>query len=156
MKKVSIPYFQHIIASGLITIVGAWVTWISYTQQPAEAFLFPRLISTVFVALALWTFVKSLLRKTKIGNGLTYSSLSNLLPGLIILIVLVFFVAKPVGFYTASSIAVFIIISFYDRSSNYELKTWLKRIAITICYFLILYGLFAILLKVYTPNEIFF
>ena len=32
---------QHIISSGLVAFVGLWVCGISYTQQPAEAFLFP-------------------------------------------------------------------------------------------------------------------
>jgi hypothetical protein len=72
------------------------------------------------------------------------------------MITFIFFAAKAVGFYTSSSFTVFIIISFYDRRSHYELKSWFKRGLITLGYFFILYGLFAILLKVYTPNELFF
>ena len=66
-----LPRTQHIIASGLVAAVGAWVTYVSYTQTPSEAFLFPRLISNVFVVLALWTFGKAILGKTKVGNGLS-------------------------------------------------------------------------------------
>ena len=66
-----LPRTQHIIASGLVAAVGITVAYISYTQEPAEAFLFPRLISTVFVVLSLWTFGKALLRRTKVGNGLS-------------------------------------------------------------------------------------
>lgn len=156
MKNVTIPYFQHVIVSGIIALIGIWVTFISYTQQPSEAFLFPRLISSIFAALAIWTFIKALLKKTKIGNGMSYNNFLKLLPGLIVMITFIFFAAKAVGFYTSSSCAVFIIISFYDRRSHYELKSWLKRGLITLGYFFILYGLFAILLKVYTPNELFF
>ena len=43
-----LPRNQHIIASGIVASVGIWVTYISYTQEPAAAFLFPRMISTVF------------------------------------------------------------------------------------------------------------
>lgn len=57
---------QHIISSGLVAFVGLWVCGISYTQQPAEAFLFPRLISSVFVALALWTFGKAIMGWSKV------------------------------------------------------------------------------------------
>ena len=156
MKNVTIPYFQHVIVSGIIALIGIWVTFISYTQQPSEAFLFPRLISSIFAALAIWTFIKALLKKTKIGNGMSYDNFLKLLPGLIVMITFIFFATKAVGFYTSSSFAVFIIISFYDRRSHYELKSWLKRGLITLGYFFILYGLFAILLKVYTPNELFF
>ena len=45
--------FQHGIPAGLIALVGLWVCYVSYTQTPAAAFAFPRLISTVFVVLAL-------------------------------------------------------------------------------------------------------
>ena len=62
---------QHIISSGLVAFVGLWVCGISYTQQPAEAFLFPRLISSVFVALALWTFGKAIMGWSKVGNGVS-------------------------------------------------------------------------------------
>ena len=68
-----LPRNQHIVASGLVAAVGAWVTYISYTQEPAAAFLFPRMISTVFVVLALWTFGKALLGKSQVGNGLSIS-----------------------------------------------------------------------------------
>ena len=52
--------FQHAIPAGLIALVGLWVCFVSYTQTPAAAFAFPRLISTVFVAFALWTFFNAL------------------------------------------------------------------------------------------------
>ena len=51
MSDLSMPRLQHIVASGAVAAVGVWVTYISYTQQPSEAFLFPRLIATIFVVL---------------------------------------------------------------------------------------------------------
>ena len=54
-------YLQHRISSGIIAIVAAWVCWISFTQKPAEAFLFPRVIAGFFLVLAIWTFVKALM-----------------------------------------------------------------------------------------------
>ena len=93
MKNVTIPYFQHVIVSGIIALIGIWVTFISYTQQPSEAFLFPRLISSIFAALAIWTFIKALLKKTKIGNGMSYDNFLKLLPGLIVMITFIFFAA---------------------------------------------------------------
>ena len=33
-----LPRVQHIIASGLVAAVGIAVAYISYTQEPAEAF----------------------------------------------------------------------------------------------------------------------
>jgi len=53
-----LPRNQHIVASGLIAAVGISIAYISFTQEPADAFIFPRLISSVFAVLAIWTFVQ--------------------------------------------------------------------------------------------------
>ena len=151
-----LPRTQHIIASGVIAAIGIWVAYISYTQQPSEAFLFPRMISTVFVILAIWTFAKALLGWTKIGNGMSVRAATNLAPGLIIALIYVFWAAKGLGFYTATTIAFFILLSLYDPASHREIKSWVKRVIITACFMAVMYGLFAKLLKVYTPREIYF
>jgi asparagine N-glycosylation enzyme membrane subunit Stt3 len=144
------------IASGVVAAVGLWVTYVSFTQQPSEAFLFPRLISSVFVVLALWTFIKACLGWTKVGDGLSSGQFINLLPGLVIALVYIFWAAKGLGFYTAGAIAFFILLSLYDPASHRELKSWVKRVIITAIFTAVMYGLFALLLKVYTPREIFF
>ena len=156
MSNSSLPRVQHIIGSGVVAAVGATVCYISYTQQPSEAFLFPRLIATVFVVLALWTFVKACLGWTKVGNGLSLTQFSNLIPGLIIALIYIFWAAKGLGFYTATSISFFILLSLYDPAPHRVLKSWVMRIITTVCFMAVMYGLFALLLKVYTPREIFF
>ena len=152
----SLPRVQHIIASGIVAAVGIWVAFVSYTQQPSEAFLFPRIIATVFVVLALWTFVKAILGRTKVGNGLSGEAMRRIAPGLIIAMIFVFWLAKGIGFYTASTIVFFILISIYDPAPHNNLKSWGKRVLITAGFLAVMYGLFAMLLKVYTPREIFF
>jgi hypothetical protein len=154
--SVSLPRVQHIVASGVVAAVGVWVTYVSFTQQPAEAFLFPRLIAIVFVTLALWTFVKACLGWTKVGNGLSMVDFTRLVPGLIIALVYVFWLAKALGFYTAAAISFFVLLSLYDPAPHTALKSWLKRLAITAIFIAVMYGLFAKLLTVYTPREIFF
>ncbi len=154
--SVSLPRFQHIAASGVVAVVGLWVAYLSYTQQPSEAFLFPRLISSVFAVLALWTFAKACLGWTKVGNGLSARQFANLAPGLVVALIYVFWAAQALGFYTATTIAFFCLLSFYDPAPHDALKTWIKRAAITVVFMLVMYGLFAHLLKVYTPREIFF
>lgn len=152
----NLPRLQHVIGSGIVAAVGLWVAYVSYTRQPSEAFLFPRLIATVFVVLALWTFAKACLGWTKVGNGISISQMANLTPGLIVALIYIFWAAKGLGFYTATPIAFFILLSLYDPSSHREVKSWLKRLFITACFVAVMYGLFAKLLKVYTPREIFF
>jgi hypothetical protein len=156
MNDQSLPRLQHCLASGVIAAVGLWVAYVSYTQQPSEAFLFPRLISTVFVVLALWTFFKALLGWTKVGHGLSGQDLGRLAPGLVIALVYIFWGAKALGFYTAGTITFFILLSLYDPASHRLPGTWAKRALITAGFLAVMYGLFAKLLKVYTPREIFF
>ena len=76
--------------------------------------------------------------------------------GLIIALIYIFWAAKGLGFYTATSIAFFILLSLYDPAPHGVLKSWVKRIITTACFMAVMYGLFALLLKVYTPREIFF
>jgi hypothetical protein len=147
---------QHVIASGIVAAVGVGVAYVSYTAQPAQAFLFPRLISTVFVVLALWTFGKALLGKTKVGNGLNRTAVINIAPGLTVSLIYIFWAAKALGFYTATTLTFFILLTLYDPAPHNEVRTWIKRAVITAGFLAVMYGLFAMLLKVFTPREIFF
>ncbi len=151
-----LPRTQHIVASGLVAAVGIAVAYISYTQEPAAAFLFPRMISTVFVVLALWTFGKAMLGRTKVGSGLDMRALRNILPGLVVALVLVYWAAKGLGFYTGTTIAFFILLSLYDPAPHSAVKSWIRRVLITAGFLAVMYGLFAGLLNVFTPREIFF
>ena len=151
-----LPRNQHIIASGVIATIGLTVAYISFTQEPAAAFLFPRLISSVFAVLAIWTFLKAVLGRTKVGNGLSGEAMKNLAPGLIVMVIYVFWAAKGLGFYTATAIAFFILLSLYDPAPHGAIKSWGKRMLITAGFMVVIYGLFAQLLYVFTPREIFF
>jgi hypothetical protein len=156
MNPDALPRFQHIVASGVVAVVGIWVAFVSYTQQPADAFLFPRLISTVFVVLAVWTFFKALMGWTKVGAGMSSAAFLKLLPGLLVALVYIFWAAKGLGFYTATAISFFVLLSLYDPASHRLAGTWLRRLIITAGFMAVMYGLFAKLLVVYTPREIFF
>lgn len=152
----SLPRTQHILASGLVAAVGITVAFISYTQEPSDAFLFPRIISTVFVVLALWTFGKALLGRSKVGAGLSRGAMANILPGLVVMLIYVFWAANTFGFYTAATISFFVLLSLYDPAPHAEMRTWIKRCLITAGFLAVMYGLFAKLLGVFTPREIFF
>lgn len=151
-----LPRNQHIVASGVIAAVGLTVAYISFTQEPADAFIFPRLIASVFAVLALWTFIKALMGRTKVGNGLSGPAMRAMLPGLVISLIYIFWAAKALGFYTATAIAFFVLLSIYDPASHADPKTWVKRILITAGFMAVMYGLFAVVLNVFTPKEILF
>lgn len=148
-------YLQHRISSGIIAVVAIWVCWISFTQRPAEAFLFPRVIAVFFLILALWTFAKAILGRSRVGNGLSRIAAKNMAPGVAVAGIYIFWAAKALGFYTSSTIAFFILLSLYDPAPNSEPKTWIKRAIITVGFIVIMYALFAGVLKVYTPRGMF-
>lgn len=150
-----LPRTQHILASGLIAAVGVSVAYVSFTQEPAGAFVFPRLISSVFAVLAIWTFVKAVIGRTKVGAGISAPEMRNMLPGLIVTLIYAFWAAKALGFYTATTIAFFVLLTIYDPAPHDAPKTWIKRVLITAGFMAVMYGLFAVLLNVFTPREIF-
>ncbi|HAD28154.1 MAG TPA: hypothetical protein DCF96_05760 [Rhodobacteraceae bacterium] len=147
---------EHAIPAGVIMLVGLWVAWISFTQNPAEAFLFPRLISTIFLTLSIWTFVAAWVKPSEVNATISATTWMNILPGLIIGAICVFWMGKAFGFYTASIITVFTLISYYDPAPHRQISSWIKRILITAGFIAVMYLLFAMLLGVFTPRETLF
>ena len=147
---------QHLIPAAAILTLAIVVAWLSFTREPAAAFLFPRLIGSVMLLLAVWNFVRALLGMAKIGDGLRGQAVLNVLPGLALLLIFVLFAAKYFGFYVASTVAFFGVYSLYDPASHLALGTWLKRLVVTVGFMAVIYGLFSLLLKVQTPRGLFF
>lgn len=148
--------WQHIIPSGIIALISLWICWLSYTQEPAAAFLFPRLISSLLLLLALWTFGKAVIGWSRVGRGLNRNDVINMAPGLVVGGIYIFWAAEALGFYTAMALAVFVLISIYDPAPHNEMRSWIKRGLITIGCVAVMYALFALFLNVYTPSEVLF
>ena len=147
--------FEQAIPAGIIMCIGLWVSYVSFTQQPAEAFAFPRLISALFVLFSIFVFARTLMGKGDKFASTSAQTWKAILPGLAVATVYVFWAAKALGFYTAATLAVFILISIYDPNPNSEVKTWVKRLVITAVFTTVMYLLFATLLGVFTPREFF-
>ena len=147
---------QHLIPATLVLLVAAVVAWLSFTQEPAEAFLFPQLISIFFAGLAAWNFVRAATGLSRVGDGVPLYRLKNILPGLVVVLIYIFFAARGLGFYVSSTIGFLILYTLYDPVPLRDGKAWVKRIAVTIGFMAVIYGLFALLLKVQTPRGLFF
>ncbi len=147
---------QHILPGSAIFLLASVVTWLSFTEQPAEAFLFPRVISVVFISLAIWNLIRAVSGMSKVGRGIPVTTLKNLAPGLIVMLAFVFFGAKHLGFYLGSTLAFFAIYSFYDPALWTSSKDWIKRIFVTVAFMAVIYALFAVVLQVHTPRGILF
>ncbi|MFU8778020.1 MAG: tripartite tricarboxylate transporter TctB family protein, partial [Roseovarius sp.] len=139
-----------------IAALGLWVCYVSFTQQPAQAFLFPRLISSIFVVLALWTFGRAVLGLSRAGTGIGRTMVLNIVPGLMVAVIYIFWAAETLGFYSGSALAFFALLSLYDPAPHGEVKSWVRRVVITVGFILVMYLLFARLLSVFTPRGLFF
>lgn len=147
---------EHRVASAAILLVAIWVTYISFTGEPASAFLFPRIIAVVMLTLAVWNFFRAVVGISKVGDGVSLDLAKTIAPGIAIVIVYIFFLAKFFGFYV-SSFAVFVgIYAVYDPVPHNIAKSWIKRAVTALIFVAIMYGLFNLLLKVQTPRGMFF
>ena len=72
------------------------------------------------------------------------------------MLIFVFLAAKALGFYVASYNAFVGIYSFYDPASHRSPTVWGKRCLVAAVFMCVIYGLFAMLLKVQTPRGLFF
>lgn len=147
---------EHRIASAFILILSVWVTYVSFTQEPSGAFLFPRIISVVMFGLATWNFLRAVTGVSKVGEGVSLQLAKTIAPGIAIMLVFVFFLAKFLGFYTSSLLTFIAVYAVYDPASHLKIQSWIKRIVIAVIFMAVIYGLFNIVLKVQTPRGIFF
>jgi len=146
---------QHLIPALIVLLLAATVAYLSFTEKPADAFLFPRLVSVVMLVLAAWNFFRAAVGLSRVGAGISFELIKSILPGLIVMVVYVFFAAKYFGFYVSSLITFFILFSLYDPASHKNLRVWVKRIVVSVLFMLVIYALFTLLLKVQTPRGLF-
>jgi len=146
---------QHLFPALSVLALAGTVAYLSFTREPAESFLFPRLVSVVMLGLAVWNFVRAAIGKSRVGAGVSIDMIKSIFPGLIVMVFYVFFAAKYLGFYVSSLIAFFILFSLYDPASHKDLRVWVKRIVVSVLFMLVIYALFTLLLKVQTPRGIF-
>jgi len=146
---------QHLAPNVIVTALAAVVTWISFTQEPAEAYLFPRLISVFMLVMALWSLARAVLGLSRVGTGLSAQTALNLAPGVALILIYVFWAAKTLGFYTASTAAFLLLFTIYDPTPVTNLRGWVKRIVITAAFMAVMYALFTLLLKVQMPRGLY-
>ncbi len=147
---------QHLFPASAILLLALVVAWLSFTREPAAAFLFPRLIAVAMLLLAGWNFARAALGLARIGSGLSPSLIRNIAPGIIAMMIYVFFLAKWLGFYAASMLIFVVIYSLYDPAPHSKPGAWAKRITVAFGFMCVMYLLFNLLLKVQTPRGLFF
>lgn len=147
---------QHLIPNVIVAALSAVVVWLSFTQEPAAAYLFPRIISVVMLVLSLWSLARAALGLSRVGTGLSGEVALNLAPGLILMGIYVFWALKTLGFYTASAAAFLLLFTIYDPTPLTSIRGWAIRIVITAGFMAVMYVLFTVLLQVQVPRGPYF
>lgn len=147
---------QQTLPPALFLGLSVWVAYISFAVDDPEPYLFPRLVSVGLVVLALLALVQAISGKSQTGQGLTFGIAKAIFPALIVMAAFVFYAIEFLGMYTASAATFLVIFTLYDPAPHTEIRSWIKRIVITAGFMAVMYGLFALLLKVQTPRGLFF
>lgn len=134
-----------ILACGILGF-ALWLGFISWTQT-SSAYLFPRLITAVFVLLSGFLLGRTLWQ----SETLPPLALRKLAIALGVLGFYVFVGAKLIGFYASSYIIFVLLLSFYDNKSHRNARSWFWRGAIGMAFMAVIYALFGLLLRVQTP-----
>lgn len=128
---------------------------VSFYKTDVEVYLFPRITAILIAILASVLLFNSL--REKAGDDLLKQPLVDwkaLLPGLAIGIIYILSLER-LGFYFCSFIAYFLICAIYGKRGVSDLKAGVFKLAITLVFMAVLYGLFWKLLHVRTPTGIF-
>ena len=142
------------ILPGVVTLAFATgVAWISFTVDEPDAYLFPQVLASSLLLLAIVNLALGWIQPSK--PKLDWPLLQKLIPGLLCVLVYVFWAAEGLGFYAAGFLAMFLIYSLYDptRLSAGALS---KRLVVTAGFIGVIFLLFSGLLQVFTPTGILF
>ena len=147
---------RHLVPAVAVLGIAATVAWLSFTREPADAFLFPRLISGVMLALAAWNAARAALGLSRVGAGIALAEIRTVAPGVLVMLVYVLFAARELGFYAASFVAFVALYSLHDPAPHARASSWVRRVLVALGFMVVIWALFTLLLKVQTPRGLFF
>ena len=146
---------QQTVVAALILALGCWIAYVSFAVEDPQPYLFPQLIASIMVGLALYSLVRAVRGSNRTGTGIAAEQVLRIAPLLAVMLIYVFALAPKLGFYVGAAVAFFTIYTLYDPHSHLNPKSWLMRIAVTAGFIAILYAVFALGLRVQTPRGLF-
>ena len=147
---------QHSIAAAAILAVACWIAVVSFDVEDPQPYLFPQLFSGVMVLLSLMTVLNAMRGLDRIGAGIGARKFINIAPGLAVMLVHVFLLTDWLGFYAAAFLSMLTLYSLYDPNPHGRVRSWAVRLAVTLGFVSVIYAVFALGLKVQTPQGILF
>lgn len=147
---------QQSVAALIILAVASWITIVSFDVEDPQPYLFPQLFSGIMVALSLMALLRAVRGRNRTGVGIGGRQFLNIAAGLAIMLVYVFALAEWLGFYSAAFLAMLTLYSLYDPLPHRSVRSWAVRLAVTVGFIAVIYAVFALGLKVQTPEGILF
>ena len=147
---------QQSVAALIILAVACWVAIVSFDVEDPQPYLFPQLLSGFMVALSLMALLRAVRGKNRTGAGIGGRQFLNIAAGLAVMLVYVFALAEWLGFYSAAFLSMLTLYCLYDPQPHDSVRTWAVRLAVTVGFVAVIYVVFALGLKVQTPQGILF
>ena len=129
----------------IILLISIMLAYASFSGKQSEAYLFPKIITSVMIILSSLSLVNYFFETKKIAE----INISKLSIYLISLILFIFF-GEILGFYFLTIILFLTVCYFYSEQKNFKIIIY--NILITSLFMLFIYLLFSILLKVQVPR----
>jgi len=130
-----------------VMILSILLAIASFGAGNPEAYLFPRIITSIMLLLSLLLLVFHFNEKNYQTETINISRLSPIL----ILIIFFIFTGEYLGFYFSTSI-IFLTVSYFYFPQKKDVKKLLLILLIGICFMTTIYFLFSFLLKVQVPR----
>ena len=130
----------------LVLILSILLAYASFSGGTSEAYIFPKLLSTVMIILSFLSLVLYFYNKNEKITEVDIKKLSIYLGSLLLFLVF----GEFLGFYFLAVLIFFIICYIYSEKKNK--KSIFYNFLITLCFMIFIYFLFAILLKVQAPR----
>ena len=130
----------------LVLILSILLAYASFSGGTSEAYIFPKLLSTVMIILSFLSLVLYLYNKNEKITEVDIKKLSIYLSSLLLFLVF----GELLGFYFLAVLIFLIICYVYSEKKNK--KSIFYNFLITICFMTSIYLLFAILLKLQAPR----
>ena len=130
----------------LVLILSILLAYASFSGGTSEAYIFPKLLSTVMIILSFLSLVLYFYNKNEKITEVDIKKLSIYLGSLLLFLVF----GELLGFYFLAVLIFLIICYVYSEKKNK--KSIFYNFLITLCFMIFIYFLFAILLKVQAPR----
>ena len=130
----------------LVLILSILLVYASFSGGTSEAYIFPKLLSTVMIILSFLSLVLYFYNKNEKITEVDLKKLSIYLGSVLLFLVL----GELLGFYFLAVLIFLIICYVYSEKKNK--KSIFYNFLITLCFMIFIYFLFAILLKVQAPR----